>query len=198
MKYPEHWDFLGHTTPDEDLEELRRLAKEAPAVYRASVNVWERHVVEVGSFVGGTAWEIASVPHIDNVYCIDHWIGSPDGDFMGDRLGRIAREVGGPEAVLRTFCSNVRSELMWRIIPLTGTSEFWAAAWPMQVSMVFLDGDHEKLARDIDIWLPHVVSGGICSGHDYGFFPSVTRDVDAMRDYCDVRVKGTVWSFRKP
>ena len=185
MTYPDHWNKLDHETPDEDLVELARLAKSASCVNCISGTI----IVEVGSWVGGTAW--AMTPYAHRVYCIDHWIGCPDGDQFGDRLGAIAKTAN----VFDTFCANTREQLFKKIIPLTGTSAQYAKIWPFPVSMVFLDGDHEKCAEDIRLWMPHVAPGGILCGHDLFMYDAVTAAVKELRKTHDVSFSGLVWSM---
>ena len=91
MIFPDHWNFLEHETHDNDLEALRELV---PTPHGSVV-------VEIGSWVGGTAWALSEA--FATVYCIDHFKGNP-----GDRIGFLANRYG-PEFVFRTFCKNVTS-----------------------------------------------------------------------------------------
>jgi predicted O-methyltransferase YrrM len=184
---PEHFNYLAHETPYQDLAEVRRLASIAPSTPNGKV------IVEVGSWVGLSAWSILQEPTVDRLFCVDHWEGSPDGDQLGDRLGQ---QGYSPEHVFRVFCSNHHRDLWKRCIPLTGTSELMASVWNLPASMIYLDGDHEKLARDIALWMPHVVAGGILAGHDFNVFDSVNRDVDQLARTLQVHVEGHVWSTR--
>jgi hypothetical protein len=189
MKYPSHWNFLEHTTPEQDLQELVRLTRLAPCIDGA------KNVIEVGSWVGGTAWAILQSlcdGDGDVLYCVDSFLGS-------DRLLPIVNQVGSTK-VFQTFCSNLREYLFRGVVPLAMPSEVMAPLWPKDfpVSMIFIDADHDNLALDVELWLPHLVPGGIMCGHDYGVFPLVTRDVEALRDRFQINVTGSVWSFRKP
>jgi len=50
------------------------------------------------------------------------------------------------------------------------------------VDLVFIDGDHtyQQVKKDIQMWLPHIVEGGIICGHDYGWekWPGVKQAFD--------------------
>jgi predicted O-methyltransferase YrrM len=188
MNYPAHWNFLDHTTPEQDLQELVRLTQLSPCIGDN-----RKMVIEVGSWVGGTAYAILqALCPVDMLYCVDDWNGS-------DRLLEIVGRVGRRK-VFETFCSNLREYLMSQVVPLAVSSDVMAPRWPANfpVSMIFIDADHDNLAQDVELWLPHLVPGGIMCGHDYGVFPLVTRDVEAMRDRFQINVTGSVWSFRKP
>lgn len=52
------------------------------------------------------------------------------------------------------------------------------------VGMVYVDGLHEyeDVSRDINLWYPKVMSGGIIAGHDFdACLPGVIRAVDEFR-----------------
>ena len=52
------------------------------------------------------------------------------------------------------------------------------------VGLVYIDGLHEyeDVSRDISLWYPKVVSGGIIAGHDFdACLPGVIRAVDEFR-----------------
>lgn len=50
------------------------------------------------------------------------------------------------------------------------------------IDLVFIDGDHTyaQVKKDIQMWLPHIVEGGILCGHDYGWekWPGVKQAFD--------------------
>ncbi len=50
------------------------------------------------------------------------------------------------------------------------------------IDLVFIDGDHNyaQVKKDIQMWLPHIVEGGIICGHDYGWekWPGVKQAFD--------------------
>jgi len=169
------FDPLEHETPPEDLAALDRLAELVGGSAAA---------VEVGSWVGSTALVLAK--HFDRVYCVDTWEGTPS-----DSIGAVAARHGSAK-VLDTFCANVGPRLLSTVVPIVGRSLDWARRWPFQVNLIFLDADHdyEAVAADIRTWMPHVQTGGILCGHDWGW-PGVTRAVGELVP--GYRVDGTVW-----
>lgn len=62
------------------------------------------------------------------------------------------------------------------------------------LDLVFIDGDHAAVGRDIIAWFPKIRVGGVICGHDYGFWPGLKPTVDKLIP--DVReIKGDlVWS----
>lgn len=180
---------LDHLTPAGDLEALVALADSAPRFGDGKI------IVEVGSWAGSSALALMQVPDLDRLFCVDHWKGSPD------RLGPIVQKLGW-ETVFQHFCKNMGAHLMRRVIPLVGTSEMWAKVWPFPVSMVFIDGNHDKCEEDIRLWLPHVCKGGILCGHDYDGFTAVNMAVDRLASGVitgqafEVTIQGQVWATR--
>jgi predicted O-methyltransferase YrrM len=183
---PKNFDFLDHTTPVVDLLEISRLAETARIV-----DPGHRVIVEIGSWVGLSACAILNaVGSDDRLYCIDHWLGNPN-----DRIGEVAKKHG-QEKAFKTFCSNLRQDLMDRAVPLVGTSRLWASVWRRPISMVYIDGNHDCCGEDAELWLPHIAYGGILAGHDYGLFENVSDTVDRLRKKGrDVNVVsgGSVW-----
>ncbi len=158
---------MGRTTPQQDLNALRALAKGAYSNLRA---------LEVGTWAGRTA--LVLLDHFERVWCVDNWACSPwedNGRLSGDWPPRVA---------FRGFCKNMDQHLMSHVFPCVGDSLMWAAVWPtdLKLGLVFLDGDHryEGIKADIQAWLPHVALNGVICGHDHGVFAGVTQAVDEL------------------
>lgn len=190
MKIPQPPDFisLGHTDSDDDLKALYDLA-----IDFANFGTAGGEIIEVGSWVGLTALVMAQACP-ERIFCVDSFQGKPPnreaktGEF-GDRLYAIAEQIGGSSVVFETFCHNVGERLYSQIFPLIGHSLTHAKVWPRKVDMIFLDADHdyESVRDDIKAWAPHVKSGGILCGHDYGpTFPGVQ---DAVHEAFGSKVK---------
>lgn len=187
---------MRHHTPDEDLDTLFQLAWDAvksicghPSrkLDLAYGGTESAEALEIGTWMGESALRLADV--VDRVYCVDHWQGCPD---PVDRLNYIVGEVG-QKVLFETFCQNMGDELYRSIIPCFGSSETYAKIWPRKVSLVFIDGDHTYRAvkQDIELWLPHVLPGGVLCGHDFGFFPGVTAAVQDSG--LEFEHKGCMW-----
>jgi hypothetical protein len=159
---------LGHQTPLEDLAVLDLLGHELGGVEG------RRHAVEVGSFTGRTTRVLAR--HFPRVYAIDKWAGDPP--LPRDHSPREAWEA---------FCENIGSALGTVVVPLLGTSRFWAEFWERHwrwrlPGLVFIDGDHsyEAASEDISLWWHRLAPGGCLAVHDYGHLDGVTRACDEL------------------
>jgi hypothetical protein len=110
-----------------------------------------RVVVEVGSWQG--AWPkrfLAYVPGDYVIYCVDWW--------RGDR----------GEANLARFRKNVAKELeVGKIVEVRKASLEAVAEWDKVIDVLFIDGDHLDVYRDLVAWLPHVRHKGLVLGHDF-------------------------------
>jgi hypothetical protein len=168
------FDGMGITTPDHDLEALRKLCQKAHKNFRLC-----RHfpAVEVGSWAGRTALVMSEAMPERPILCVDTWLGSAT-DITGhlsDKYGQIN--------VFNAFCRNVGPKLFQQIFPFVGSSAQAArvAGADPKFALVFIDGEHtyDACKADIAAWRPLVRHGGILCGHDYGkMFPGVPRAVD--------------------
>lgn len=100
------------------------------------------------------------------------------------------------------LASNLRTaDLAAHVTPVLALSEIGGAWWRHPVCLVFIDGDHteEAVARDIELFAPHVAEGGILCGHDYQrHTPLVADAVDeyAEREGLEVEVLQSIWVMR--
>ncbi len=103
-------------------------------------------VLEIGSFVGGSAkrWLECS-PNV-TVICVDPWaFETPLRDFAR-RQGQTAatiRQLEQPDGVLQTFLANLWSHRQ-RVIPIRGRSPealFWIDEHWVQPDVIYLDAD---------------------------------------------------------
>jgi hypothetical protein len=92
------------------------------------------------------------------------------------------------------FMSNILNlRLVNYVSPIKKFSQDATQDCPESISALFVDGDHRYLGvkRDIELYAPKVVPGGIIAFHDYTVFPEVKRAVDELcesREYvlvCD-------------
>lgn len=126
-----------------------------------------RNVLEVGAFMGLSAWGMAITAK--SVVSLDTFRANSAGQQQMDELTTLDDYS---RAVSRF--QNVR----WHI----GTSEQGAAYGLGDFDMIFLDAMHtyEDVKADIERWWPRVKSGGLMAFHDYGHdhFPGVKQAVD--------------------
>lgn len=152
-------DWLGHETPQADLDALRELAITAHGYDRPLI------AVEVGCWAGQTTIGLAKV--FGTVYAVDTFRGSPE-------MPAVSQEL-----LFYTFCRNVGAALLNRVVPLIGTSAFWAEFFPMKAHLIFIDAlhDYENVRGDIRVWWQHVRKGGILCGHD-AHLPGVKQAIE--------------------
>jgi len=71
-----------------------------------------------------------------------------------------------------------------RAFRIIGNSQDVGCHWKWPIAMVYIDGDHsyEACLADINLWVPHVVHGGLIAIHDYGtsHTPGVVQATDEM------------------
>lgn len=206
-----------HFEPLEVLSDGTRLTREQSGanahgregLYPRIKDVWPRtrsqifRIVEVGSWAGGNAlrmvWEFRDALSPVHVMCVDTWEGTPPA--RGDSTTIIAQAIR-PENVFSTFLSNCRGKLFNRVVPLRGTSLFWAKQLPWQVDVVFIDADHsyEAVRQDLRAWWPVVKPNGLFCGHDYTLFDGVRQAVDewVAEQGLELEVEEECWYVRKP
>jgi hypothetical protein len=130
------------------------------------------------------------------VFCVDHWLGSPNDTTS------VFSEAAGADGVYKLFCKNVGDKLDRTIKTIREFSQDAAAQLaPQEADIVFLDAGHnyDELQADLKAWLPHVAANGFICGHDYSdSFPGVIQAVQETFAGCQiVRPQGTVlWIVR--
>jgi predicted O-methyltransferase YrrM len=145
----EYWRRkIFNRTHVEDQEALKLLVKN------------KRKIVEIGTFIGGTAEIMAGAISEDaRIISIDSYLNLPT--INGIELSRS-------EAI---FTAQQRLAKYWpKITHIIGDSLEVASVFAdKSVDLVFIDGDHsyEGVRQDILAWLPKIKDGGIISGHDF-------------------------------
>lgn len=165
---------------------------ELAMLIREAANCYKGTIVEIGSYLGGTAWHFAQIQR-DNrgkFYAVDPW------NFDGD-----IRTHGD---ISRGFTENMRDAgLIEHVAVLQMTSKAAAEKFDDgSVDMVFIDGDHSKkgCGDDIADWWSKLRVGGVMCGHDYcQEFPGVVEAVAEAFGAPDELSKGDypVWIVRK-
>lgn len=137
-----------------------------------------KHVLEIGSFMGLTAWAMA--PVAKSVYCVDHFSSATDGQRRTESLTTLDSFLSATNRF-----NNVRH--------FVGTSAEAAAEGsppiaPIQPSeqfdMIFLDAMHTlpEVRADIQRWWPRLKVGGLFVMHDVDHkdFPGVRQAIDEV------------------
>ena len=129
-------------------------------------------IVEVGTFMGQTAKLLANASE-GVVACVDHFCGGND-----------LTATFEPAKLRAAFMENCKKHIACGQIVLVEASSQEAAEQFEDDSfhMAYIDANHtyEMVKRDIELWLPKVVNGGIIAGHDYGILVNVELDKEAF------------------
>jgi predicted O-methyltransferase YrrM len=132
----------------------------------------EGHVVEIGSYEGGSSVYLARPMCLDHdsykLYCVDTFTG-----------------YGGNEESLPRFWKNIgRAGVSCKVVAIQNTSVDAAAEWTNgSIRLLFIDALHtlEGVRSDFKSWSPFVVEGGGIIFHDYDSqHPGVKQYVDEL------------------
>lgn len=173
-----------------DLQTLELLASRVPP---------NGTIIEVGSFLGRSAWTLAKSCHPSvTVYCIDTW------DPVYLEFPLVQKLLAGKEypSLFEEFMKNVKD--CPNIIPIKGEST--KIPWPKkygEADLVFIDADHQSpnVDNDIHCWIKRLKPSGILSGHDFSpyAFPDVCRAVirTARNKHLPLKMfgKGFIWAI---
>ena len=172
---------------DDILPFYRQIARELPNPCK---------VVEIGSAKGRSAIFLASelleLGHTpeSHIYLVDSWPGqSANANFHG---------ASWFQECLASILQHGRPEELDLLYPLRLTSEEASRIFT-ELDMVFIDGDHTRIAceRDIRNWRSAVGATGILAGHDYDeHHPGVREAVDKCQGLGQVRVWSSVWRMQ--
>lgn len=129
-------------------KELKWLAKQA-----------EKHskIVEIGSYLGRSTRALGENTK-GVVYAIDDFVGPRDMNlplYLRENLF---------ETFMYALVDLVNDNKVFPVI-----SDHATVRLDFSPDMVFIDGSHkyEDIKRDIQMWLPRIVRGGLICGHDY-------------------------------
>ncbi|MFB1490578.1 MULTISPECIES: class I SAM-dependent methyltransferase [unclassified Thiocapsa] len=160
-RYPRGFRIPSHLT----------LAERA-VLYRLAEGVPHRPVLEIGSYLGASAYFLAAArdraEYGGRVICIDTW--------QNDAMTEGARDT------FAQFLANTRA-FTGRITPLRGFShevvKAARALAPEGIGMLFIDGDHswESVRRDWDCYRHLLGPGAVVALHDIGWAEGVQRVV---------------------
>lgn len=152
-------------------------------------------VVEVGSWEGRSAVEIAQAAYPRDLHVVDHFQGS---ESDGDISGALARERGD---IYEVFMSNVAEHTAGNVVVHRMSWQEWMAQEaPQRIAFAHLDAEHgyEHAKALIGAVLPLMSAGGIICGDDYH------PDWDGTRRAVDELVPGrevnmhAMWYYEMP
>ena len=163
--YPENnmMEYLPFSQSDFDLSIISDIegwlsSKEAKLLYRlASQTTGRGEIVEIGSWKGKstTCLSLGSRKAAGtNVTAIDPHTGSSE---------------HGDVDTYAEFLSNIeRKGVADMVTPIRKPSAEVAKEWRKPVELLWIDGAHEYeyVLEDLNVWMPHLMEGGIVAFHD--------------------------------
>lgn len=137
-------------------ERLAELAAEVPD---------DLAIVEIGSYKGKSSCYLAEGAKRGggaHVWCVDPW------DLPGNPTNKV-RALNSPETHLAFIAQVAKAGLSDRITPIKAFSVDVAKNWQRPVGLIFIDGNHGRLAVKADYvaWRPHLADEAIVVFHDY-------------------------------
>lgn len=158
---------------------------ELRAMNRIADGVIEGVIVAIGSYRGQMDCALALHAHVP-VYCIDPrtgWEGEPR--VFGDRDRTFWMQnilAMGVEAKVRPI----------ELPSLTAV----AVSRDWRIGLLWIDGNHQQVARDLDAWMPYVLDGGIVALHDNNL-PDVIAAVARRDDIVEIERAALTTVYRK-
>jgi MMP 1-O-methyltransferase len=173
------WIKLSHQIQgwltDAEAAELFHLAK-----YLTPANA--PVVVELGSWQGKSSVVLAGGlfgKRDANLYCIDPFGRDESAEYQEKYYDPLLAQES--QDVEQIFATNMRKSGVDQIVSaMKGYSFEFAGSWSAPIDLLFIDANHEyeAVARDFQMWMPHVKRGGIVAFHDAnGVWPGPTRVV---------------------
>lgn len=148
------------------------------AGYREMIRPYKSGIyAEIGSFMGRSAISIADIVREQGsrLYCIDTWLGSVEHQPSGDSHVIDLMQ-------LRNTCeSNLMGAGALDVVQMCqGRSEDWCRyfrEYKWEFDVIFIDGNHDELAKDLRLWMPILKKGGTIGGHDWPALESQVREI---------------------
>jgi predicted O-methyltransferase YrrM len=166
----EHAEAARGFMPPDEGQALFDAARSADA--RPTVDAEVAPLLEIGSYcgksavyLGAAARELGTV-----VFTVDHHRGSEENqagwehhepDLVDSRTGKM-----DTLPVFRRTIHDAGLEDV--VVAVVGESPAVGTAWTTGLSFLFIDGGHgpEPAHRDYELWVPHVLPGGLLAIHD--------------------------------
>lgn len=163
---------------------LCALAKEAPA-----------DIVEIGCYRGRSTIALCTGAAESGrlVHSVDPH--RPTVGAYGGKFGPIDREI--------YYNNMLASGMAQRAALINLPSEQAGRGWDGPIGLLFIDGDHQYAAvrSDVDVWTPHLVSGGVAvfddaNDPDGGPFRIVNEIIESG-EFCSDAIVGKMHALRK-
>lgn len=158
--------MIGDTL--KDIKDIHSVSvKEGKLLYKLAKECTGKGViVEIGSWKGySTIWlaKGSQSGECVEVYAIDPHIGS-----------EVHRKMYGVVKTYPEFIKNIAKVNVENIVvPMVMTSKQAGEQWgDLPIELLWIDGDHEAVDVDFDIWYSYVIDGGIIALHDTTMWPS--------------------------
>jgi predicted O-methyltransferase YrrM len=130
--------------------------------------------VELGSWQGASAVPVARMIQRwgGTLTCVDTWSGQLD-EHGGSLAGK------SPVMILSCARALVEAGVSANVRLIPATTLEAAKVWDQPIDFLYIDADHsyDGVLADLDAWVPHVRSGGLVIGDDYGnaIYPGVAE-----------------------
>lgn len=169
-----------------------------------------RLIIEVGTWKGGSALQMASVLEEaklpGTVLCIDTWLGALE--FWTDltdpeRYGSLRHEHGWPTVYFQFLANVCHRHLQHRIVPFPQTSAtgaLWLRHYGLRGDLIYIDGSHEEedVYQDVLDYWEVLAPGGTLFGDDWSW-DGVRLAVERFAREQNLRVSFSAdkWLLRK-
>lgn len=189
-----------------NLDEIKKIAdkidgwlwdKEGEFLYETAKKCTGKGViVEIGSWKGKSTVYLGGGSKSGKgvkIFAIDPHIGS------------LEHQKKGPIWTFEEFKENIKMANVDDVIePIVKTSQAAEKDFGQKpVEFLWIDGDHkyQSVKLDFDIWLPHLIEGGIIAFHDTIFYEGpkkvVIDNIYKSRNFADINLIGSTVAAKK-
>lgn len=147
-------------------------------------------IIEVGTWKGASAINMAKLSKAHTIYCVDTWLGAEE--FYTTHSHTQERDLmlqyGYPQ-IYYQFLSNIIHEgVSERIVPIANTSDIGFKIFKhkgIKADLIYIDGSHEyhNVKRDIENYIQLLNPGGIIFGDDFGWSDVSNAVKDTLKDF---------------
>jgi hypothetical protein len=161
--------------------DLQGWGSESPAFAQLIGVEKPRLIIEVGTWKGGSALEMARVLDASGlpaaILCIDTWLGAVE--FWTEhedatRYGSLRLKNGYPSVYYQFLANVCHRRAQSRIVPFPQTSSIaglWLRHFGIRADLIYLDGSHEEedVLDDLLRYWEVLAPGGVLFGDDYSW-----------------------------
>lgn len=193
-------------------DDLRGWGSDSPAFGVLIERVRPRLIIEVGTWKGGSALEMAAQLERlglagSSLLCVDTWLGALE--MWGDqddeeRHGSLLLRHGYPQVYYQFLANVCRRGQQGRITPVplpSLTAAQWMSLRGVRAGLIYLDGSHEEedVAGDLADYWDLLLAGGVLFGDDYSW-TGVRMAVDRFAAARRLRLEHLAdkWVLTKP